>query len=92
MDRAGFPLPSREFKAPWLAPTNGRVDLAYLEQRLVVEADSRRWHMLAAAFLEDRERDNRAQLAGWRVLRFTWWDIEQRPDYVASMIRAALSI
>jgi very-short-patch-repair endonuclease len=68
------------------------VDLAYLEQRLVVEADSRRWHMLAAAFLEDRERDNRAQLAGWRVLRFTWWDIEQRPDYVASMIRAALSI
>jgi hypothetical protein len=92
MDRAGFPLPTREFKAPWLAPTNGRVDLAYLEQRLVVEADSRRWHMLAAAFLEDRERDNRAQLAGWRVLRFTWWDIEQRPDYVASMIRAALSI
>jgi len=92
IEKADLPLPTREFKAPWLAHTNGRVDLAYLEYHLVIEADSRRWHMLADAFLEDRERDNRAQLAGWRVLRFTWWDIEQRPSYVVSMIRQALSL
>jgi predicted transcriptional regulator of viral defense system len=89
---ASMPLPTREFEAAWLTPTNGRVDLAYKERRLVVECDSRRWHMLADAFLSDRERDNRAQLAGWRVLRFTWWDIEERPEYVVSMIREALSL
>ena len=92
IDRVGLPPASREFRAPWLAPSDGRVDLAYEERRLVIEADSRRWHMLADAFLTDRERDNRAQLAGWRVLRFTWWDIEERPEYVVSMIREALSL
>jgi hypothetical protein len=92
IERASLPLPTREFVAPWLAPTNGRVDLAYEADHLVIEADSRRWHTLADAFLSDRERDNRAQLAGWRVLRFTWWDIEQRPEYVVSTIRKALSL
>jgi hypothetical protein len=92
IDRAGLPEPTREFKAPWLAPANGRVDLAYENRNLVIEADSRRWHMLADAFLIDRERDNLAQLAGWRVLRFTWWDIENRPAYVISTIRRGLSL
>jgi predicted transcriptional regulator of viral defense system len=91
IDRAGLPAPTTEFKAPWLAPANGRVDLAYESRCLVIEADSRRWHMLADAFLIDRERDNLAQLAGWRVLRFTWWDIENRPQYVVSTIRKGLS-
>lgn len=89
---AGLPTPTQQFKAPWLAPTNGRVDMAYQERRLVLEADSRRWHTLADSFLIDRERDNLAQLAGWTVLRFTWWDIEQRPDYVIQMIRQGLAL
>jgi hypothetical protein len=92
IDRASLPPPTREFKAPWLTPTNGRVDLAYREHLLVIEADGRRWHTQADAFLTDRERDNLAQLAGWRVLRFTWWDIEQRPEYVVLTIRRALSL
>ena len=91
IEGVGLPVPTREFHAPWLAHTNGRVDLAYEDHQLVIEGDSRRWHTLADAFLADRERDNRAQLAGWRVLRFTWWDIEQRPEYVVLTIRAALS-
>lgn len=88
---AGLPEPARQFQAPWLTPTRGRVDLAYENHRLVIEADSRRWHMMADAFLEDRERDNLAQLAGWRVLRFTFWDIQERPGYVVTIIRKALS-
>ena len=91
IELASLPLPVREFEAPWLKPTHGRVDLAYPDSRLVIEGDSRLWHMLADAFLTDRERDNLAQLAGWRVLRFTWWDVENRPEYVVSTIRAALS-
>lgn len=91
IERAGLPSPTREFKAPWLAPTNGRVDLAYEDHLLVIEADGRRWHTQADAFLTDRERDNLAQLAGWRVLRFTWWDVEQRPEYVVLTIRKALT-
>lgn len=46
IDDAGLPLPVREFDAPWLKPIEGRVDFAYLEKRIVIEADSRRWHTL----------------------------------------------
>jgi hypothetical protein len=92
LERAGLPLPEREFNAPWLAPSNGRVDLAYRDHRLVMEGDSRRWHNTVDAFITDRERDNRAMLAGWRVLRYTWWDVAERPEYVVMQVREALGL
>jgi hypothetical protein len=58
----------------------------------VIEGDSRRWHNTSEAFITDRERDNRAMLAGWRVLRYTWWDIEERPEYVVMQVREALGL
>jgi len=90
IERSGLPLPTSQFSPPWLGATNGRVDFAYVEERLVIEGDSRSWHTLADAFLTDRERDNLAQLAGWRVLRFTWWDVDERPEYVVTLISRAL--
>jgi very-short-patch-repair endonuclease len=44
------------------------------------------------AFDTDRHRDNQAQLAGWRVLRFSWRDITEDPSMVTSSIRSALGI
>jgi hypothetical protein len=90
IEEAELPMPARQFHAPWLGPTNGRVDFAYPEQRLVIEGDSRRWHLLMKSFDVDRQRDNQAQLAGWRILRFTWDDIIVRPEMVADAIRSAL--
>jgi hypothetical protein len=90
IDRAGLPEPVRQFKAPWLRPVNGRVDLAYPAKRLLIEGDSRRWHQLVQAFETDRLRDNAAQLAGWRILRFTWKEIEEHPERVARTVRRAL--
>jgi len=90
VERAGLPTPTRQYRAPWLRRINGRVDLAYPSQRLLVEGDSRRWHLLAAAFETDRLRDNAAQLAGWRILRFTWEEITTAPERVVRTIRQAL--
>lgn len=90
IERAELPSPVRQFQAPWLRPLNGRVDLAYPERRIVIEGDSRRWHLLSEAFEMDRLRDNAAQLAGWRVLRFTWHEITENPERVLSTIRRAL--
>lgn len=90
LERAGLPEPVRQFKAPWLKPIDGRVDLAYTAERVVVEGDSRRWHALFEAFETDRRRDNAAQLAGWIVLRFTWRMIRSNPTQVASTVRQAL--
>lgn len=91
IDASGLPLPYTQFRPAWLVPTNGRVDFAYPEHQLIIEGDSRKWHLLMKSFETDRHRDNQAQLAGWRILRFTWQDITERSDYVVSAIRTALS-
>ena len=88
---AGLPVPTTQFHAPWLRRVNGRVDMAYLEENLLIEADSLKWHGSTSAFQIDRQRDNLAQLAGWTVLRFTWEDLKERPSYVVDSVRRALS-
>lgn len=90
IERSGLPTPVREFQAPWLKRIEGRVDVAYINEQVVVEADGRRWHTLFDAFEVDRRRDNAAQLAGWIVLRFTWRMIKDDPIGVASTIRDVL--
>jgi len=42
------------------------------------------------AFESDRRRDNLAQLNGWRVLRFTWNDLNETPARVLYQIAEAL--
>lgn len=90
IDRAGLPRPTRQFHAPWLRPLNGRVDFAYVDFKIVIEADSRRWHLLFDAFEVDKTRDNAAQIAGWIVLRVTWRMIKDEPEAVIRTIREAL--
>lgn len=87
---ASLPEPIREFHAPWLRPSNGRVDFGYPDSKLIVEVDGRRWHSKYDAFEVDRRRDNAAQLAGWRVLRFTWRMVTDEPHHVISAVREAL--
>lgn len=92
VEESGLPLPLAQFKAGWLEHVNGRVDFAYPERRIVIECDGRRWHSHFDAFETDRRRDNAAQLAGWRVLRFTWTMLQDEPTDVVSTIRRALDI
>jgi very-short-patch-repair endonuclease len=89
---SGLPEAQVQHHPTWLKHVKGRVDLAYPDFKLVVEGDSREWHGDEYTFQADRERDNLAQLAGWKVLRFTWSDITRKPDYVVSSIRRALRV
>lgn len=59
-------------------------------RRLVVEADSYRWHRSPSALNDDRERDVELTLAGYTTLRFTWEQVTQRPEYVVRAILHAL--
>jgi hypothetical protein len=58
--------------------------------RLVVEADSYRWHRSPSALNDDRERDVELTLAGYRVLRFTWEQVTRRQGYVIRALLLAL--
>jgi very-short-patch-repair endonuclease len=69
-----------------------RVDFVYPEQRVVIEVDGTRWHAGRRARVRDAERDNYLNIKGWIVLRFTWFDLVERPTYVVEQIREALGV
>lgn len=64
-----------------------RVDAAYPRVRLAIEADGRAAHSERDTFSHDRERQGVLEDLGWRVLRFTWMHVTQRPNWVISRIR-----
>lgn len=86
---AGLPRPVLEYPAPW--NESRRIDAAYPDARIGIEWDSMSWHTQVAAFQRDRVRDRLALLEGWRVFRFTWHDVTERPFDVVATIRTALS-
>jgi hypothetical protein len=67
-----------------------RVDFCFLAARLVVEADGYAFHSDRIAFRRDRDRLNDLERLGWRVLRFTWEDVVQRPDHVLRLVNECL--
>jgi very-short-patch-repair endonuclease len=66
------------------------VDFLWAEARLVVEVDGHQTHATRRAFQADRDRDGRLAVAGYRVLRFTWFDVTRRPVVVADRVRRLL--
>ncbi|AQA02454.1 hypothetical protein BVC93_08400 [Mycobacterium sp. MS1601] len=80
--------------AGWVAnhPAGGYViDFAFITSKVAVEIDGLAHHSDAVTFGKDRKRQNELILMGWRVLRFTWWDLTERPDTVLSQLKAAIS-
>ena len=92
LNEGGLPIPTPQMPLPWRSPTKGRVDFAYEDARVIIECDGRRWHTTMEAFESDRRRDNLAQLNGWRVLRFTWNDLNETPARVLFQIAQALRL
>lgn len=67
-----------------------RADFLWREPRLIVETDGYATHGTRGAFESDRERDIELGDAGWRVRRFTWRQLVERPGWVASRVRGAV--
>ncbi|MEA5119078.1 MAG: DUF559 domain-containing protein [Propionicimonas sp.] len=67
-------------------------DLRFLHKPLIIEIDGEAYHSGHVEFERDRERQNQFMLAGYRVLRFTWEVINERPAEVIAMIRAMLAL
>jgi hypothetical protein len=87
---AGLPAPVPQFPHPGRHPGRGRVDFAYPEARLILEADGRRWHQRIADLKRDRARDNEAARAGWVTLRFMWEELEADPEDVGRAVAETL--
>ena len=64
-----------------------RVDFAFTDLGLVVEADSLRYHRTPLQQTKDRERDHRHLAAGRTPVRFTHYQIARQPGYVVGVLR-----
>ena len=67
-------------------------DLVWRELRVVVETDSYAFHGDPATWAKDIGKTNELQLLGYVVLRFTWFDVTERPTWVIGEIRRALAL
>lgn len=88
---AGLPAPQRQAQ---IVLGDGepavRVDFAWRRQRLVVETDGRRYHRGAVVFETDRRKDQRLVLAGWRVTRITYRQVNREPGRIATLVTSLL--
>lgn len=65
-------------------------DFRFDKFRLIVEIDGWAHHHDVDRFNDDRSRQNDLLLAGWMVLRFTWHQLFNEPDWVIGQILAAM--
>ena len=65
-----------------------RPDMLWREQRLIVELDGEDAHSTPAQILADTRRQEFLEQRGFRVVRFTYWEVMHRPERVASEVRA----
>jgi very-short-patch-repair endonuclease len=67
------------------------VDFLWADARVVAELDGRGSHDTRRAFQDDRDRDSLLAAHRYVTLRFTWWDVTQRPAVVADRLRRVLA-
>ncbi|MFN8035723.1 MAG: DUF559 domain-containing protein [Acidimicrobiia bacterium] len=90
IEAQGLPRPECQYPVV----TSGRrftVDLAYPERLLAIELDGRVGHADDLSRQRDAERDTWLRLGGWDVLRFTYRDVRDRPDWMAQRVREGLT-
>jgi very-short-patch-repair endonuclease len=68
-----------------------RLDIGFPEQLVDIEVDGWAHHRTKDRRQADLQRDNLLTRAGWRVLRFSWDDVADRPAYVLATIRSVLA-
>ena len=66
-------------------------DFVWREQALVVETDGGAAHGTARSREQDRIKDARLLLAGWRVVRVTWMRLSNEPGQVARELQQLLT-
>lgn len=88
---AGLTHPVTQYRVMDHGHEVARVDFCWPAQRLIVEADGYAFHSSRDDYRRDRRRMNELERLGWRVLRFSWEDVTQRPEHVVGTVRACLA-
>jgi len=87
----GLPAPVRQHPLPGRGAIEGLVDAAYVDARLILEADGRRWHTRIRDLKKDHDRDTEAARVGWQTLRLLYEEIVHHPMDVCSAVADVLA-
>ena len=83
-DARGLPRPEANVRIEGM-----ECDFVWRDRHLIVEVDGYAFHRSPRAFETDHARDVELRVVGWTVLRFTYEQVTNRPDWVADRIRLA---
>jgi len=86
---AAVPSYFRQFEVMTRSGVPADIDFAWPEAKLAVEVDGYRWHSGRQQWQNDMQRQNALAEVGWLVLRFSWYDVHNRPEYVIRTILEA---
>ncbi|HEX9823351.1 MAG TPA: type IV toxin-antitoxin system AbiEi family antitoxin domain-containing protein [Actinomycetota bacterium] len=89
---AYLPPPIPQYEVRDGARLIARVDFAWPDELVAVEADGYRFHSGAAAWRRDRARRNELTRRGWGVFHVTWHDVTKRPNALILELREALGL
>jgi Protein of unknown function (DUF559) len=89
---AGLPTPRRQFPLPGRGAVEGMVDAAYADERVIVEADGRRWHTRIRQLRLDHRRDAEAARVGWQTVRLLYEELTEEPAEQATLVADVLAV
>jgi very-short-patch-repair endonuclease len=87
--RAGLPRPTYQHEVV-VGGRRRRIDFCYPSRLVAIEVDGLASRVDPLVFRDERTRQNELMLAGWSVVRFTWFDVVHRPQHVVSTLSAVL--
>ncbi|HSF26316.1 MAG TPA: DUF559 domain-containing protein [Actinomycetes bacterium] len=69
----------------------GRVDLANVRLRIVIECDGFAWHGQRSALVRDCRRYDELTAHGWAVLRLAWEQVMFEPEWVLATVQTLVA-
>lgn len=68
-----------------------RLDFAWPDSQVALEADGYLFHAGRRAFVDDRARAARLVAAGWRIVPVTWDQVRDAPDELVASVHSAIA-
>jgi very-short-patch-repair endonuclease len=86
----GLDPPARQYTVTCRDGTKARLDFAWPEQKVGIEADGFRWHSDFEQWQRDANKHNLLQEMGWKIVRATDRSVRENPDALPRQVTALL--
>jgi hypothetical protein len=90
--RVGGPVPMPQHEVRLPGGRRVRLDVAWPEQKLALEADSYVHHSSLTDWSADHVRNAALTAVGWRILPITWTMLTEQPAWVVELVTTALHV